>query len=69
MYCALLELISIPPAEELSIPICTPTTDGVVVFVTDPLHEITPHDIPLCVNVELVNVNLSELLLSFKCIC
>ena len=57
MYCVLLAQISIPPADALSIPIDTPSNVGVVVFVTDPMHEMAPHYILLVVSVELLTDN------------
>ena len=67
MYCVLLAHMSIPPAAELSIPICTPTTDGLVGFVDAPMHETAPHFMPLIAHVELVDAYEGEAFL-FTCI-
>ena len=49
MYAEELKQISIPPAAELSNPIYTPATDGIVGFVDDPVHEMAPHVIALII--------------------
>ena len=67
MYCVLLAQTSIPPAAEVSIPIYTPATDGVVELVTDPVHGMGPHVIRLVVILELVPAREGEAF-PFTCI-
>ena len=46
-----MNIFHIPPAEELSIPINRPSTVGVVSFVANPVHAMSPHDMMFVINV------------------
>ena len=56
MYWHAIEQISIPPDDDKSMPMYTPTAVGTVVFVPDSVHEMGPHVIALVVRVVLFNV-------------